>query len=272
MGNGVTRSLLLRVRCRLKRGLARWAPFVPFQEVLEAKESDMLIFYIACMVAGGSFVAASALLGGHDKEFDLDSNVDVELDVDADFDADLDMDVDADVDANLDHDIGALVPADSNHELQLHDVGPGMGTLWLPFASLRFWTFFLAFFGLTGATLTGLGLWTTQALILPASLMMGFGLGYGASATIQKLRRELVDSSVQTSDFLGSQARVLLAVSPGSIGKIRVEVRGETKDIMAQSEDGVRIEPGMQVMIYEMNNGIAQVTVTERKQISSPNS
>ena len=89
----------------------------------------LLIYaYIFALVLGGVLLGASFLLGG-----DHDADGDVDMDADADVDADVDADADIDGDADGGHD---------GHG----DVAGFFGVL----GSLRFWTFFTAFFGLTG--------------------------------------------------------------------------------------------------------------------------
>jgi hypothetical protein len=58
----------------------------------------------------------------------------------------------------------------------------------LPFLSLRFWIFGLAFFGLTGAVLHGFGLAGPIATAIIAS-GLGLAMGYGAAQVFQSLAR-----------------------------------------------------------------------------------
>ena len=109
----------------------------------------VVMLYWGCVIAGA---------------MDLDF-----FDIDADAEVDMDADVDVDVDADLDVDHDA-------------DVAPSVDTadaLWLPFLSLRFWLFFVAFFGLVGTMLTTLVLEPTQwGLGLGISLGVGFVFGF----------------------------------------------------------------------------------------------
>ena len=103
----------------------------------------MLPIYLGSLVVGGLRVAVSLIFGGDDADadadadFDLDADTDVDLDLDADADVDLDLDADADVDLDVDHD-------SSIADLVQHGVEGTHDAMWLPFLSLRFWTFSLA--------------------------------------------------------------------------------------------------------------------------------
>ena len=125
---------------------------------------------ILAIARGGLFVAASVFFGDHDtdSDADFDADLDTDFDADLDIDADIDVDVDADIDVDADHSIADIVHAGGD---AAHDA------LWLPFFSLRFWTFSLASFGLTG-TLLQLLIGVT-AVVLPASLVTGMAVGTG---------------------------------------------------------------------------------------------
>src|SRR5262249_37411889 len=107
----------------------------------------------------------------------------------------------------------------------------------LPLLSMRFWTFFLAFFGLTGAVLAGLGLWSSPLFIAAAAVGMGLLSGLGVSYAFGRLRRETISSSLQEQDYIGATGRVLLPIARGQQGKVRLEIRGRTLDLIAETED-----------------------------------
>src|SRR4029434_4998229 len=72
----------------------------------------------------------------------------------------------------------------------------------LPFLSLRFWIFGLAFFGLTGAILHGFGLAGPLASAIIASVM-GLGMGYGAAQVFQTLARQTVGQIAADGGHVG---------------------------------------------------------------------
>jgi membrane protein implicated in regulation of membrane protease activity len=218
----------------------------------------MLTAYLVCLLIGGTFIAGSALFGGQDHG-------DADSDLDHDVSGGLDHEVDAEAGAELDADHGeALVPVGEAHGTA--DTAP----LWLPFLSMRFWTFFLAFFGLTGTVLTGLGLWSSQLLIAPASLAMGLGSGYGVSAVLGRLRRQTISSSLQEQDYIGATGRVLLPISRGQPGKVRLELQGRILDLIAETDDEQMLGARQEVLVYGMERGVAKVTDSGLRRISGP--
>lgn len=196
----------------------------------------LLSLYVGALIIGGGMLGASALMSGGDGDHDHD--------------ADHDMDH-----GGHDHDHG---DHDDGH------IGTG-DALWMPILSLRFWTFFLAFFGLTGALLTGLstlGLvsgpwWVTLAL----ALALGFGSGYGVSALIRSLKHERVNSEVVPEvDYVGKVGEVLLDVAPGDPGHVRLDVKGTSIDLPAIVESGApRLARGKRVLVTGWEQGRLQV-------------
>ncbi|MBK8171442.1 MAG: DUF1449 family protein [Sandaracinaceae bacterium] len=187
----------------------------------------MVYFYLFALIVGGVLLAAAALLGSGDH------------------DGDSAIDASHDVDAHGKH-IGEI-PADV------------AGLLWI-FRSLRFWTFFLAFFGLTGMTLGGLGLVDSKTLVALLSLVMGLGCGFAAAKIIQRLSVADTDSAISTKDYIGKSARVLVAMNAKQTGKIRVQVRGTTIDLLASGINGGSYAIGDQVFIVQMDDTNARVT------------
>jgi hypothetical protein len=206
----------------------------------------MLVLYVVALGIGGTLVAASLLLGSNDHDVDADA------DFDTDFDADVDVDADADLDG--DHDFS-------------HADGVGMDAVmaWLPFMSMRFWTFFLAFFGLTGASLTLAEAIGDKILIAIIAGVIGYAAGVTVVSAIRKLRKDEVDSSVAESDYVGSTGVITIAVGKGKTGKVRVEVKGRTVELLAQTEDDATYAIKQSVLIYGVNeDGNVLVTRTDK--------
>ena len=189
----------------------------------------MLSVYLIALLVGG-FLLAMSILGGGDHD----------TDVDADVDADADADVDADADGG-------------------HGGFDVMG--WLPVGSLRFWTFFAAFFGLTGLVIDTGG-FVGPYVGLGVAGAVGYVCGYTMVRIVRSLRREQVNSSLAIGDCVGETARVILPVSPERTGKIRLEIKGRTVELLAKTEDeGLELAPGQACVIYGLNeDGSAVVT------------
>lgn len=183
----------------------------------------MLAAYLFCLLAGGALVGAAAIFGGKD------------------------VDVGGHGDADLDASHGHAGDAHGAH-----------ATGWLPFFSFQFWTFALAFFGLTGTVLTLLSL-ASMVPTLIASTVLGLGTGTAVSTLIRKLRTQTVSSSVGATDFVGRSGIVKLPLRAGSAGKIRVTVKEQVIDLLAMTDDKEEIAVGEEVLVTEMLDGRAVV-------------
>ena len=151
----------------------------------------MLPIYIGSLALGTVLIGASIIFG------------------DADTDADIDFDVDADG-----GDFGGGLDVDPDGFDLMNDSGDaiaGAGT-WLPFLSLRFWTFALAAFGASGGMLHLLGVSGLVGIL--ASSTMGIGIGIGASWVFRQLQLTQVSGNIGMFDIQGKEATVLLPVGP----------------------------------------------------------
>ena len=183
-----------------------------------------MYLYIGALVFGGVLLGSSILLGGHD-DADVDGG---DFDKDIDFDGDKDIDLDGDV-----------------------------GICWV-FRSLRFWTFFLAFFGLTGVVLDGLGLIANPLVTLGLALGMGSLIGVGGAAAIRKLMSDESFEGAHEGHYIGTSAKVVVPIKPGGVGKVRVEIKGQQVDVLAFT-DGEAISSDDEVLIVEMEGTRAKI-------------
>jgi len=201
----------------------------------------MLTIYIVTAVIAGGLILLSALtgLGGH-------------ADADVDHDVHVDHDHDFQVDGDHDHDVHAGHDSIANHEVVK------TADSWLPFLSLRFWTYFFGAFGVSGGLLTFL-----KASVEPATMVMALGTGlltgYIAFLATRWARRADLDSKIGQNDFVGASGRMIVATREGQYGKVRVEIRGEILDMLAVSDNGLDIEQGEDVFLVGAENGQARV-------------
>jgi membrane protein implicated in regulation of membrane protease activity len=207
----------------------------------------LLPVYIGSLALGGVLIIASVAMGGkdadadHDHDFDADADADFDADADADFDAD----ADADADAELDHSSGLDADVDAE-------------ALWLPFLSMRFWTFGSASFGLSGTLLT---LLSVNALIAAVfSAFMGISMGWLVAWVFRKLKTSSVGGQTSTASLQGSEANVLLSIGPEKTGKIRLVMENRHIDLIARTQDDDLIARNEKVLIVSVEDGIAQVT------------
>src|SRR4029078_5762115 len=140
-----------------------------------------------------------------------------------------------------------------------HDVGPAShAALVLPFLSLRFWIFGLAFFGLTGALLHGLGLTSPLGAVVLAS-GVGLGCGYAAARLFQTLARQAVGQVAPDGGHVGREGKVLLPGARGQRGKVGVTGAGLGVDLLAESDDERPLPAGTTVLIVAMRGTVAVV-------------
>jgi membrane protein implicated in regulation of membrane protease activity len=190
----------------------------------------LLYVYLVALVIGGVLLAASMFLGHHDGDTDVHAEVHVEADAHGD----------------------AHVEADGT------DHGAAISDLWLPFVNVRFWVFFLCFFGLTGTVFTLLAL-AGKSATLAAAVMTGAVIGFAAAFVIQRLKRQEVGAGVTEEDFKGMEGVLLLPLPPGGKGKVRLEVKGQMVDVIARCDDPQEIAKGSRVMIIDFKNNEAVV-------------
>ncbi len=209
----------------------------------------MLAFYLACLGLGSSLILVSLFFGGGDKDFDVDHGVDLDADADADLDTDMDGDVDLDLDADADVDLDADAHADVDKSLDADS------NYWLPILSMRFWTFGLATFGLSGTLLSFLSLPTGVAFTM--ALGVGVAIGWATAALFRRLKNETVTSPTTLASYRGEEARVLLRIRTGSVGKIVIQGPDGRVEMMATSD--TEIDRDSKVVIVAVVDGIAEV-------------
>lgn len=206
-----------------------------------------LQLYIVSFCLGGVFLAASLLLGGGSGDADAEFDADVPAGNDA-FDAGVDAEGaldggDAAGDA-AGEEFGGGQSEHLKEELWDHGRGTdghgvaGMGLAWFPLTSMRFWVFFLSFFGLTGLALDGGGLLEST----PAgavSAVFGYLIGVGAVNVLRQARRGNVSSLVTADELIGKVATVTVPIDAGRAGKILVETRSGDEEYVAIAGKGM---------------------------------
>lgn len=190
----------------------------------------MLTVYIIFAIIGGGLIVVSALgSGDHGHGGDVHAG-----------DTDL---------HGGDHDLS------HGHD----DSGPGHHDgPWVPFFSLRFWTYMLGVFGLTGLLLT---LLTDAREPLIASLSAGTGFlsGLVSAALVRWISTHEADSTTREKDLLGLRAKVTVPIREQQLGRIRTTVKGELLDLLATAEEPKALPEGSEVVIIGMENGRATV-------------
>jgi membrane protein implicated in regulation of membrane protease activity len=176
----------------------------------------MLSAYLITLIVGGVLVAISLVVGGDGDGGGHDGDAHAG---------------DADGDAHAEHG-GAF------------DAALG----WLPLGSLRFWTFFAAFFGLTGTALSLLP-GTGSIVTAVAAVATGYGAGVALTRIVRRLQQTSSDSSLAAADLIGATAHVLLPVAPGRAGKVRLHLKGRAVDLLAETQEEAELPAGEKALV-----------------------
>jgi len=211
--------------------------------------STLLLIYIFCMVLGGIFVGLSVFGGLFEGDADLDAAGDIEIDaeVDADFDVDADADVGGDIDFNYEHGYDG-------------DIEVSIGRRFNPFVSFKFYTFGLAFFGLTGVLFTALNLMQSSVGIFALSLGMGLFTGLAMAYVLFRLNASGGSEGITSRDYAGLPAKIMLPVSAERNGKVRLSIRGRIIEMPARAaDDEVVFDFGEDCYVLGIEDGVVQV-------------
>ncbi len=187
--------------------------------------------YVFALIAGGILLAASIVLGGGGHDADLHADAD---------------------------------GADGAGHAGAEDHAPGaFGGALAMLVSLRFWTFFLAFFGLTGIVFTMFEL--APALITgAAAFVMGAASGVGASLIVRRLSGGDSNSASASADYVGKTAVVMVPIGKDQLGKVRLTLKGSTIDVLAATDEELSFAAKDEVLIVEMDGTTARVARFER--------
>lgn len=208
----------------------------------------MLTVYLICLLTGGAMVLISVLFGG-------DSGSDVHAE--AELEAHLDLDASADVDVG--HDIE--LHADADHDITGHSTGDVASDIWLPFLSLRFWTFAAAFFGLTGTLLSLFGALKSHLMNGVISAAMGLIAGTGMAYLLHFLQKREVNSTIPAREYIGRTADVVVSIDGEHPGKIRLNIHNNWIELLAISADENSFARGDTAFVIAVNlkDGTAKV-------------
>ena len=184
----------------------------------------MLTLYGFCFVIGGIFVALSALAGFDGVEFDHSFDTDIEI---------------------IDKD---------NNETKSTFSRQRRSNLWLPWLSLKFWTFGSCFFGLTGIALSLLQPQLSALTVVILSLTIGIICGTSIVSVLHRLRHNQANSLVRLDDLVGLCGTVEIPFDNNTKGKIRLNVKGSQVDFVALTENTNSFNPGDKVVVVGMEN------------------
>lgn len=186
--------------------------------------------YLFSFALGGILLLASILLGDKDGGHEVDSHAEATADGGS---------------QGIDHGVG-----------EAHGSVAGLFTAFL---SLRFWMFFLAFFGLTGLVLDGLDLIASSGLALGLALAMGLVTGQVTVAVFRSLAGSETSTAANVGDYVGKSGRVLVRFGAGELGKLRLTLKGTTVDVLATTDEERPFAAGDVGLVIQMNDTTAVV-------------
>ena len=157
------------------------------------------------------------------------------------------MDTDIDADGGIDHDIHL----EAGH-------GHGFDFGWIPFLSLRFWTYAGAGFGLTG-TIFSLTKMLDPTPTFIVSLVIGLLMGFGVFALMRFAKKNQTELVPTASTVVGLHGKLLVGVGNIDPGKVRVQVNGEWIDYLARSQSELPIPAGHEVVVVGVDDSVAYV-------------
>lgn len=202
----------------------------------------MLPIYIFSFTIGGIFVALAALAG-------LDG-----VDFDHPFDADIEVREES---RNLEEGEKILTLTKRSKKM----------TLWLPFLTIKFWTFGSCFFGLTGIVLSKLTPAIPQLAIASISVLIGSFCGTSMVWVLRNLRRHQADSLIRANDLIGLSGKVSIPFDSQSKGKVQLNVKGSTLNLVAFTDEEKGFNKGDRVLIVGLKNNQLWVVTDESTDI-----
>ena len=181
----------------------------------------MMTAFVICALLGGILVLFGML--GHDHSPDVHA----------------DLHFDANADADGDSDVGSMFQ-------------------WMPFLSLRFWSYGLVTFGLVGIVLTML-VHLTPAGVLTLAILSGLTCGSAVVFAVRALGRNMVSTGATVHDLTGAVGKATVAIRGQVPGRVRCELKGEILDLVAVTSSDQVIEIGTPIIITAIENDRAMV-------------
>jgi len=124
--------------------------------------------------------------------------------------------------------------------------------------STRFWIFAALAFGLSGSLMH---LFALAGTVVTALIAGDAGVASGLFATLafRAVGRGSVTTTSTASDAVGQIGKVLVGVSRGRVGQVRIELRGHSVDFLATTDDE-EIPRGERVLVEEVRGSVVHVT------------
>ncbi|MBD2256772.1 hypothetical protein [Pseudanabaena sp. FACHB-2040] len=188
--------------------------------------------------------------------------------LDMDVSADADTDVDIGLGGGLDDiDVGTHAGQSENGSRALY----AKRRRWLPFFSLRFWTFGTCFFGLTGLLVNLAQPDLNPGTVALIAALMGLASGLGAAVAVRSLRSETVSSLIRPEEMAGCIGTVEIPFNADSRGKVRLSIKGSTLSFVAYTHEARAFQRGEAVLVVGLEHNRLWVVSADALE-STPNS
>ncbi len=201
----------------------------------------MLPIYIFSFTIGGIFVALAALAGLDGVDFDNPFDTDIEVTEES---------------RNVEQGEKILTLTKRLQEM----------TLWLPFLTVKFWTFGSCFFGLTGIVLSKFTPEMSEVAIASISVLIGSFCGTSMVWVLRNLRH-FADSLIRANDLIGQSGKVSIPFDSQSKGKVQLTVKGSNLDLVAFTDEEKGFNKGDRVLVVGLKNNQLWVVTDESTDI-----
>lgn len=223
----------------------------------------LVSIYLFCFAIGGLFVGLSVLGGFDGAEVDAEVDVDVDAEIGladlsdlsvggTDFEAEGSFSAGDGNSGNGDVPLEAPDDPASRRDDEQSYYRKQSQKAWVPFFSLRFWTFGGCFFGLTGLLLTFLQPQLPQLVVAPIAIAVGVFCGGLMTWVLRQLRQRQADSMIRARDVIGLTGETIVPFDKTCRGKIEVKVKGTALDLLAFTDDAAGFTVGDRVVVVEM--------------------
>lgn len=134
----------------------------------------------------------------------------------------------------------------------------------LPILSLRFWTFGIATFGLSGLLLQWLKLSRSETQVLILSLIIGVVVGSLTASILRWLKTEgESDSLIRSEDLQGLTGIVSIPFDPDRRGQVCVQVKGSQLYMAANTTEKRSFQKGDSILVVGLENNALWVVSEE---------
>lgn len=214
--------------------------------ILHFRLLAMLTIYWFTFAVGGVFVLLAVLSGMDGADFG-----------------------DHDFEVHLDEDVEVVDPQERSPGLfATRRRTPWDGILGIV-KSLKFWTFGLCFFGLTGLVLSNLAVELPPLLVALIAILMGLTCGSLVAGSLRLLRRRQTDSLVRETDLVGLTGTVEIPFDQQSRGKVRLLVKGSMLDLLASTDEAKPLQLGDRVLVVSTDQNRLWVVRSESEDLKN---